>query len=566
MKTFRKKENTDRGEITLFVNRIGLRKEAFGLGLTAVLSTAKDLGGVFALSYATDQIIYNKGNALQGLLIMIVVMFLGVGIATWEQKIHATFLVKCRRILYTKFLESLLTADISPETVGEHKEWNNIYSGDVPRILQWFDRTYTGMIKLTAYLLGALIYSLFQNVILTVIVIPIACALVPLISRISNKLSSHAKAERKAADEALKKLDEILDDPEYIKAYSIEDAIDEKMNDILKRRLKAEKKSNHLKGPTISISSTAGYLPGVAAGVIGGYFLYRGWITVGFLIAFIQMVMGRFQYAFPQIGNFIAENKAMTIYAQRYNSFIRLPKETRNTAYKLDTPDRQQNKNSAKQPLVEFKNVTFEYEEGNPILSNVNFRVNKGEHVAFVGESGSGKTTILKLIMGYYHDQNSYKGEIWIAGKELREWNPYELRQKIAPVFQNSVLFQESLKQNILMAAPGITDSEIQDLLNAVGLSLEMAEKNVGEKGGALSGGEKQRVSIARALAKNTDLFLLDEFTSALDTMTEEKLMKELSMIMKDRTYIMISHRMSTVAAADRTLLLKNGKLEEETK
>lgn len=216
------------GPIQKTVSLLHCQKDILLLSLLAALSTAKDLGGVFALAYGTNQVMYG-GSVVKGLSIMIIVMLAGVAIAGLEKKVHASFIVKARSRFYSLFAGKILNADLNPEDIAAHREWPNIYSSDIPRIIQWFNDTFTGTIKLVTYLAGALIYSLFQSYLLTLIVIPLACLLIWLISKVSDGLTKQMKAERASADQTFKQLDQVIDDPEYIKAYSLEDRIWQKM-------------------------------------------------------------------------------------------------------------------------------------------------------------------------------------------------------------------------------------------------------------------------------------------------------------------------------------------------
>ncbi|MCF0136226.1 MAG: ABC transporter ATP-binding protein [Lachnospiraceae bacterium] len=541
--------------ITKVLKRLELGKETALLVIFAVLSTAKDLGGVFALAYATDQIIYG-GSMQKGLMLMLSVMMAGVVIASFEKRTHSVFAVRARGILYSIFCKKLLSADFSPEDVSNHHEWANIYSGDIPQMIRWFEQTYTGIIKLVSYLVGALVYSMYQSWLLTIIVIPLVGVLVLGISRISNGFKVHIDKERRAADEATKHLDQIIDAPEYIKAYSLEMAMDNRMEKVLRERMRAEKRGNTLRGIIGGVSGIASFLPGVFAGIVGSFFLIEGKITVGFLIAFIQMVMGRFQYAFPQIGDYLADTQSMKVLCKRFEQFMSCPEES--------TVDMDSSELFFEEPMIQFKHVSFGYEPSQYVLRDVSFSLNKTENLAIVGESGCGKSTILKLIMGYYRNQDSYSGDIMILGKELRQWPIKELRKLIAPVFQTNTLFDMTPENNVRLAAPSWSQREIEQVLDSAGVSRRLIGKSTGERGKSVSGGERQRIAIARAMAKQADIYIFDEITSALDTMTEKQLSENLNHMTKGKTSIMVSHRLDTIIGADNILYLENGEIKEQ--
>jgi len=216
---------------------------------------------------------------------------------------------------------------------------------------------------------------------------------------------------------------------------------------------------------------------------------------------------------------------------------------------------------------VNFLNVSFCYEEEMNALHNVNLEIRKGETVAIVGPSGSGKTTLVQLIPRFF---DCSEGKIEIDGKDIREYTLYSLRSKIGMVTQDTILFNDSVKNNIKYGKIDATDEEIQEVL--VKSHLEHFVKSlpeglntlIGEKGGRISGGEKQRIAIARALLKDSPILILDEATSSLDAQSEKLLQDAMAELLYGRTAVVIAHRFSTVINADRIIVLSQGKILEE--
>ena len=217
---------------------------------------------------------------------------------------------------------------------------------------------------------------------------------------------------------------------------------------------------------------------------------------------------------------------------------------------------------------IEFKNVSFSYGEEN-VLDNISFKVERGEQVALVGISGSGKTTIARLAARFYDIKS---GEILIGGINIKDFEKEALMKKIAFVFQNSKLFKMSLRENLLIAKPDATDEEIDNaLINSGCKEIIKGLKNgldtvYGTRGTYFSGGEAQRLSIARAFLKDADIIILDEATAFADPENEHLIQESFKKLSKNKTTLMIAHRLSTVVDVDKILVIEKGRIVEEGK
>jgi len=217
---------------------------------------------------------------------------------------------------------------------------------------------------------------------------------------------------------------------------------------------------------------------------------------------------------------------------------------------------------------IEFKNVSFTYDDTNiQALKDVSFKLNRGETLAIIGKTGSGKSTILDLI-GRLYDIES--GKLLIDGREIAQTNLNNLRESIGYVPQDAFLFSDTIKNNVKFGKENATDDEVIEAAK-----FAQVHKNVikftngydtilGERGITLSGGQKQRLSIARAIIKNPEILLLDDCLSAVDTETEEKILKNLNVVSKGKTTIIVSHRISSAKNADKIIVLDNGKIIQE--
>ena len=222
-----------------------------------------------------------------------------------------------------------------------------------------------------------------------------------------------------------------------------------------------------------------------------------------------------------------------------------------------------QNKSSVK-GNIEFKDVKFSYEKNTEVLHGVNFTVKAGESIALTGESGAGKSTIANLLMRFYEPDS---GAIYIDGKNIKDIHQNSLRDIIAYVPQDVYLFNKTIKENISLACPDASDEEIKQAAKVAMADgfikrLEQGyDTNVGERGVQLSGGEKQRIAIARAVLKNSPILLMDEAVSNLDSESEALFRQALNNIRKNKTIITIAHRLSTIKEADRVIKIENGKI-----
>lgn len=221
----------------------------------------------------------------------------------------------------------------------------------------------------------------------------------------------------------------------------------------------------------------------------------------------------------------------------------------------------------AGEPSVEFRDVSFSYAPGEPVLRTLSFRAEPNTLTALVGPSGAGKSTVLALI-SRFHDPDS--GAVLVGGQDVRHLGTTELMRQISLVPQDPYLFEDTIEENIRHAKPTATDEELAQVARQARVD-EIVERlpdgwqtRVGEGGSTLSGGERQRVSIARALLKDAPLVLLDEVTSSLDPVNEHQVQQAITELARNRTVLVIAHRLQTVAGADRVLVLTDGELEEQ--
>ena len=291
--------------------------------------------------------------------------------------------------------------------------------------------------------------------------------------------------------------------------------------------------------------------------LIGGWQIFQNEITLGTLFMFQSYMMQFF--------------RPVSTLCQMNERFIRAGTSAERVFEIMDTPPSVADKNDAValrniRGAVEFRNVYFSYDGEKNALNGVNFTVEPGEMIGLVGHSGAGKSTLINLITRFY-DPND--GEIMIDGYDSRDLQVKALRQQIGVVLQDPFLFQGTIAENIGYSKPGASRMEIMaagKAANAHDFIMKFPDgydTTVGERGTRVSGGERQRISIARAILKNPRVLILDEATSSVDTETESKIQEALERLIQGRTVFAIAHRLSTLKYADRLVVLKDGRVDE---
>ena len=289
---------------------------------------------------------------------------------------------------------------------------------------------------------------------------------------------------------------------------------------------------------------------------IGGKQVIDGAITPGNIAEFIVYVN---QLTFPvtMLGWVTTLIQRAAASQKRINEFLHLQPDIKSGTQQLTMDGN-----------ISFKNVSFTYQDtGIEALKNINFEIKQGQFVAIIGKTGSGKSTLANLIMRMY---DTTAGEIQVDGKLLKELDLQEYRSQIGFVPQEVFLFSDTIKNNIAFGLDTVTDERVEQVAkdaavyhNIVGFEQQF-QTMLGERGITLSGGQKQRVSIARALIKSPQMLIFDDCLSAVDTKTEEEILRNLGRLMKGRTSILIAHRISTIKNADKILVLEDGKIIEE--
>ncbi|CAA4016911.1 Lipid A export ATP-binding/permease protein MsbA [Staphylococcus aureus] len=343
-----------------------------------------------------------------------------------------------------------------------------------------------------------------------------------------------------------------------VKSFAIEDNeaknFDKKNTNFLTRALKHTRWNAY---SFAAINTVTDIGPIIVIGV-GAYLAISGSITVGTLAAFV----GCLELLFGPLRRLVASFTTLT---QSFASMDRV--------FQLIDEDYDIKNGVGAQPIeikqgrIDIDHVSFQYNDNEaPILKDINLSIEKGETVAFVGMSGGGKSTLINLIPRFY-DVTS--GQILIDGHNIKDFLTGSLRNQIGLVQQDNILFSDTVKENILLGRPTATDEEVVEaakMANAHDFIMNLPQgydTEVGERGVKLSGGQKQRLSIARIFLNNPPILILDEATSALDLESESIIQEALDVLSKDRTTLIVAHRLSTITHADKIVVIENGHIVE---
>lgn len=319
-------------------------------------------------------------------------------------------------------------------------------------------------------------------------------------------------------------------------------------------------KINALISPIAGVASNAAFI--VVLGV-GGFRVASGETNVANLVTFILLMFLMIRPLGQAFGAYSSVMSALGALA-RIEEILQLPlEESAAESKQVAKPTRTQN-------AIEFKKVSFAYpsaeqhRDGKPVLNQVSFKIKKGDRVALVGPSGAGKSTILSLIERFYEPTS---GEILLSGVPVKSISRDQLRSQIGYVEQDAPVLAGTIRENLLIGSPNATDAELKQVLGEVNLTAVLKrdkrglDAEVGESGIMLSGGERQRLAIARALLAAPPILLLDESTSALDGLNEQRMREAIDAVAQGRTMIVIAHRLSTVVDSDQIIVLDQGKV-----
>ncbi len=400
-----------------------------------------------------------------------------------------------------------------------------------------------------------LLYLLYLNPALFLICIAPSLVCVPLGAMLTTRFKAGSRAYMQYSAEIISSSTDMIGGMEVVKSCSLQKLFMEDYRKSVQKMTDMAVRNDRNQSMGFAFFTLSGTLSAILCLVAGGWFCLQGNLTMGGLVAFFSL-LPKMVNVINDMANRVFNSKVALAAAERVFEVLNTPTEPMGTVVA----------GVEEAPAIEFRNVSFSYEEGLPVLEGASFTVPRGKTVAVVGASGGGKSTLLRLLCGFYRPQ---RGSILVEGVRMDDWNLDALRSRFSYVSQHAYLFPVSVGENIALGRPGAGEEEIRaaaEAADAAGFIEELPQKYrtlAGERGSRLSGGQIQRVSIARAVMKDAPILLLDEATSALDVQSEADVQRALEELARGRTTLVVAHRLSTIRDADSIIVLEQGRVAE---
>jgi ATP-binding cassette subfamily B protein IrtB len=498
------------------------------------------------LNNPTNSILYYVIMSVLALLLMFVIAYVQYNIAytkIYEESARRRIsLAETLRKLPLAFFGKKDIADLSSTIMEDSTEIETLFSHSVPQLYA---------AGLTILIMGvAMFFYNWQMSLAVFWVVPVAALIFLLSRKLQNRMRVKLyNLKRDISDSIQEGLDSVYEIKSYNRENDFSGRLDSKLDNYEKYLIKAEL----LMGACINVSYVVLKLGLPSVILAGAYLLSTGSVSIFEYIVFLVITARIYNPIMDALNNF-AGMIHLNVRIDRMKEMDKMPRQEGRTAFNPGNYD------------IVFNNVDFSYQDGVQTLKNVSFMAKQDDVTALVGPSGSGKSTVARLSARFWDID---KGVITLGGEDISRIDPETLLHKFSIVFQDVTLFNSSVRENIRLGRKDATDEEI---MRAAYLAQcdEFVKKLpqgydtlIGENGERLSGGERQRISIARAILKDAPIILLDEATASLDAENENKIQSALSELIKNKTVLIIAHRMRTVLGADKIVVIKDGAVEE---
>lgn len=431
-------------------------------------------------------------------------------------------------------------------------------TNDVDAISQSLNQSLTQIITSVTSIIGIMIMMFtisWQMTLVALCVLPMSFIFIMLVVKKSQK---HFVAQQESLGHVNGHIEEMYGSHTVMKAFNGEEESLKKFDEHNDKLYNSAWKSQFLSGMMMPIMSFIGNLGYVAICILGGYLAVNGRISVGDIQAFIQY-MRQFTQPIAQVANISNVLQQTVAAAERVFEFLAEEEEPADTAAPADA--------TQVKGAVSFENVHFGYNPEKTVINNFTASVQPGQKVAIVGPTGAGKSTIIKLLMRFYDIQD---GAIRIDGTDIRDFTRNDLRSQFGMVLQDTWLYNNTIKENIRYGKLDATDEELYAAAKAAQVDHFIRtlpdgyDMVLNEEASNVSQGQKQLLTIARAILSNPQILILDEATSSVDTRTEILIQKAMANLMKGRTSFVIAHRLSTIRDSDLIFVMKDGDIIEQ--
>ena len=439
-----------------------------------------------------------------------------------------------------------------------HGEVLSRVTNDVDTVSQTLNQSLSQMLTAITTLIGVLIMMISISGVMTVAALLILPLSMGLIFGVVKKSQKYFKDQQKFLGNVNGQVEEVYSGHNIMKAFNGEERAIKEFDELNNQLYHSAWKSQFLSGMMMPIMSFVGNLGYVLVSILGGWLTVKNRISVGDIQAFIQYIR-TFNQPIAQTAQIANVLQSTAAAAERVFEFLDEEEETKDPVSPVSTEDINGE--------VEFKHVHFGYNEDKIIVNDFNSKIKPGQRVAIVGPTGAGKTTMVKLLMRFY-DVND--GAILIDGHDIREFNRGELRSLFGMVLQDTWLFNGSIMENIRYSKLDASDEEVIEAAKAAHVHRFVKTLPDGynmilnEEASNVSQGQKQLLTIARAILADPKILILDEATSSVDTRTEVLIQKAMDNLMHGRTSFIIAHRLSTIRDADLILVMNNGDIVEQ--
>ena len=524
-----------------------------------VISSALGLLGPYLVGMAIDEyIVSKKGDHFLTLLLSLLVIYLFNSLSTFLQNYWMIGIAQDTVFtMRSQLFRHLHKLPITFFDRRQHGELMSRVTNDIENVSSTLNSSVIQIFSSLLTLVGTIVVMLWLSPLLTLLTMIIIPLMFIGMKWITNRTGKLFKEQQKNIGELNGFIEETVSGQRIVKTFSQEDRVIREFN----MRNEKLKQSGYLS------QAYSGFIPkvmnllnnlsfAIIAG-IGGYLALKGFISIGTIVIFTEYSR-QFTRPINDLANQFNTLLSAIAGAERVFEII---DEEEEAVDELDAGILEDIKGE-----VIFDEVSFAYEKSGETIKNVNFHVRLGENVALVGPTGAGKTTLINLLARFY-DPNS--GKILIDGRDIQQIKRSSLRSHMGFVLQDSYLFQGTVRENIRYGRLDATDSEVEEaakLANAHSFIIKLPnqyECMLKQDGSGISQGQKQLISIARALLADPSILILDEATSSIDTITEVKIQEALQRLMYGRTSFIIAHRLNTIKQADKILVLEEGRIIE---